>query len=194
MNNQAPTEKTTALPKLPLALQELEAAARPDDVLRSVYLVVDTGTATGVAIKADAVTAAAQSFAGYFDDKDAADKPKLTFTISSAQPQYAVVAAYKKDGSAVYVDVTDSPSTVTKIYLNVSASDGTATAGPVKIPVALPSQIRQQTYKASQSVVTGVVKSVSVQNRPGRTHLISGVFVLERRRWYYGDGECCYPK
>ena len=162
VSNQAPTVKKTALPKLPLELYYDANADQPTDVLRSVYLVVATGKIT------------AQPFAGYFDEKDAADKPKLTFTISSAQPQYAVVAAYKKDGSEVYVDVTHSPSNVTKIYLNVSVSDGTATSESVQIQVKLPSAILDQNYMGDQSTA-GVVKDITVEYRPGMTHLISGV-------------------
>ena len=166
VNNQDPTIETTKIPKVPLKLTEVVDRAVFDDdlvdVSRDVYIVGKDNTLS-----------MATNFQNYFKDLDSADKGKLNLTIKSASPQYAVVAAYKTDGSAVYVDVINSPVSVNKIYLNVTASDGTASSGLVMIPIELPASIRTQKYPVSQD--DALVKNVLVDYRPGQTHMITGL-------------------
>ena len=93
VENQAPTAKTDKVPKTALLLEELTTSP-PPEINRKVYVV---GTDS---VRVD--------FSMYFEEKDTLDK--LTYTMRSSHPQYAVVAGYKKNGSEVYVDVANSPT------------------------------------------------------------------------------------
>ena len=181
VNNQAPTIATDKLPTSALELSKLRrrtalAARKTDGIKKAVWVVtLDSGTAD-VAVENFATDAAAEApnvvdFGDFFKDADAADK--RTVTVKSLHPQYALVAGYKKDGSRVYVDVIDSPTSVLKIDLSVTVTDGTATVGPVTVSVAIPSDLLSQTYEASQSGLK--VKDILPGLRPGPTHTITGI-------------------
>ena len=167
VNNRAPKPKEKMIPSAPFKLAPLGTGVTPSKIMGAVRVVSST---TAAVADSNALADRAASFANFFEDDD---KDPLTYTVRSMHPQYAVVAGYKTDGSEIYVDVVNSPTSILKIDLSVTATDGDEIAGPVTVSVELPPDVLGQEYPASQSGLD--VKDILVGYRPGATHMITGI-------------------
>ena len=108
----------------------------------------------------------------FFDDPDSDDDGTLSFTAKSSNPRDVVVAAYKKNGSKVYVDVLDASNIHDfKITIGAMDKDGEKAAETVDVTVDI-AAVLSQTYTVKQNPVNYNLKAVNVGYRTGIAHIL----------------------
>ena len=154
VNNQAPKRNTT----------------KP----ATVYLLGD-GAAGGFVINdydpdAKLYRVSSLNLSSFFEDPDSGDT--LSFTATSSNPRDVVVAAYKKDGSEIYVDVLDA-SNIHDFTITIGAmdQDGKKAADTVDVTVDI-SPVLSQTYTVKQNPVNHNLKAVDIGYRTGVSHML----------------------
>jgi hypothetical protein len=122
VNNQAPNRNKTVLPAVPYELAvvvEADLTEAQRELLGNVEL---------YKLMMDGGTAAFEGLSTYFDD---ADNDALTFTSAADRTNHVVVAGYKKDGSAIFVDMLQNDPTINTFNLVTYATDAGKPGDPL---------------------------------------------------------------
>ena len=119
VNNRAPTRNKTDLPDVPYKLVPASVGALDTNDLTAAQHKLLGEAALYKLVKAD-ITMAFEGLTTYFED---ADNDTLTFTSEADRTNHVVVAGYKKDGSAIFVDMLQNDPTINTFNLVTQASD-----------------------------------------------------------------------